>query len=140
MPDVCTDTSDALLIAALARALVDTAACDWVAGRAAPEVSVGLLRAAAWRAARFGMTGELVDTTTAETVPAWTRFDQLVDHVAGALTSNQDYQRVRRGAQRLQAAGTGSEFQRWSYSRHGEFTDVVFDAADRTLAIGSDDD
>ena len=61
VPDVCTDIADALLIAALARGLVDTAAAEWRAETPPAPVSVGLLRAAAWRAARSGMADDLVD-------------------------------------------------------------------------------
>ena len=44
VPDVCTDVGDSALIAALARALVDTAATDWRHGRQPDPIRIEVLR------------------------------------------------------------------------------------------------
>jgi carboxylate-amine ligase len=139
VPDVCTDVGDALLIAALARALVDTAAAEWAAGRPPVDVSVGLLRAAAWGASRSGMSDNLVNTATTEALPAWDLLDLLVEHVGDALTSNGDATRVVNAIARIKETGTGSEWQRRSYARRRALIDVVEDASQRTVGGGSDD-
>lgn len=54
--DVCLDAGTAVALAAVARALVDTAAREWRAGTEPADHSVSLLRLAAWRAARSGLT------------------------------------------------------------------------------------
>src|SRR5206468_11825762 len=56
--DVCPEVADTVLLAALCRALVESASRG-----ALPTVDVdlALLRAAAWRAARYGLSDELVD-------------------------------------------------------------------------------
>ncbi len=50
--DVCLSVDEAVLVAALGRALVTTAAERWAAGEAVPDVRPEQLRAASWRAAR----------------------------------------------------------------------------------------
>ena len=134
VPDVCTDIADALLIAALARGLVDTAAAEWRAGVAPATAGVGLLRAAAWRAARSGMADDLVDICAATAVPSWQLLEALVAHVGDALAANGDLARVEAATERIRATGTGATFQMRSYARHTELADVVRDAADRTVA------
>ena len=59
--DACTDVDHALVVAALARALVET-----LADAAPPDVQPrsDLLRAAWWRAARYGLSGDLVHPET----------------------------------------------------------------------------
>ncbi len=59
--DVCTDVDDAVLVAALCRAMVDTAAARWRAGAPQAGMSPQMQRAAMWRAARFGLSDALVD-------------------------------------------------------------------------------
>ena len=63
--DVCLYADDAVLIAALARALVDTEARRWRAGAAAPHQRIELLRLAAWRASRSGLDDVLLSPSPA---------------------------------------------------------------------------
>ncbi|MGA8245935.1 MAG: glutamate--cysteine ligase, partial [Nocardioides sp.] len=61
--DTCTDVEDGLLVAALARALAETLASGTSGGE---QPRTDLLRAAWWRAARYGLTGDLVHPVTWE--------------------------------------------------------------------------
>jgi len=117
--DVCLAAEDAVLIAALCRALVDTAATDFARGRSAPDVRVGMLHAAAWRAARSGMTADLVEVREARAVPAWNVVDRLVDHVADALRQSGDRDLVDRALRSVRDRGTGAERQRGFYEAGG---------------------
>jgi glutamate---cysteine ligase / carboxylate-amine ligase len=132
--DVCTDVDDAVLIAALSRALVDTAATEWQHGRPAPEVTTGLLRAAHWRAARFGLDGQLFDVAKAQQVDGWQLLDRLVAHVTPALASAGDEAAVTASLRRLRTRGTGADAQR-SVAATGRagLREVVIDAARRTV-------
>ena len=85
--DVCLRAEDAVLIAALCRGLVETAARDARAGKAAPAVPAALLRLAAWRAARSGTADVLVRPADWRPRPAHEVIADLVDHVRPALTS-----------------------------------------------------
>jgi carboxylate-amine ligase len=131
--DVCTDVRDAVLVAALARALVDTAASRWHAGEPALPVRTVLLRAASWRAARSGLAGELVDPRTGKPVPAWQLVSELVEWVGPALRRAGDERLVADGLARLRARGTGADRQRAAFAVRASLPDVVADAAARTL-------
>jgi len=131
--DVCTDVRDAVLVAALARALVDTAAAWWQAGEPVPELRTVLLRASAWRAARSGLAGELVDPRTGKPMPAWQLVGDLVELITPALRRAGDEQLVAEGLARLREQGTGADRQRAAFAERNSLTDVVADAAARTL-------
>lgn len=133
VPDVCTDVGDAALIAALARALVDTAVVDWSHGRPVDSIRIEVLRGATWRAARFGLSGELLDHRSRALVPAWAMVDALVEHTLAALRANGDLAFVLDAVARLRRTGTGADLQRAEFARRGLLTDVVQNAAQRTL-------
>jgi carboxylate-amine ligase len=120
--DTCTDTDDALLVAALTRALVETCAAAEPAGR--PWRS-DLLRAAWWRAARYGLAGDLVHPVTGSLVPAAEAVRALQDRVADALAEAGDGDLVDRGLDRLGTTGTGSRRQRAAFERTGDLRGVV---------------
>lgn len=103
--DVCLHTQDAVLLAALVRGLVETAAREWTAGVAARPVRVELLKPAAWQAARFGLGGELLDPRTLPPTPADAVMKQTTRPRQGRSRGRR---RVpRRGADAESAARTG---------------------------------
>ncbi len=133
VPDVCTDVGDSALIAALARGLVDTAVTDWARGRSAEPIRIDVLRGASWRAARYGLSGDLLDHRSRELVPGWAMVDALVEHVLGSLRANGDLDFVLDGFARIRRTGTGADLQRKEFARRGLLSDVVQNAAQRTL-------
>jgi carboxylate-amine ligase len=110
--DVCLDVDDAVLLAALARGLVETAGREWRAGTPADPVRLELLRLAAWRAGRSGVDGVLLDPCTWRPVPAREVLDQLVRHVAPALEEAGDLPRVQELLSGVVHRGTGARAQR----------------------------
>ena len=62
--DVCLRADDTVLIAALARALVETEARAARQGKAASRTRTELLRLAAWRASRSSLDGVLLSPVT----------------------------------------------------------------------------
>jgi glutamate---cysteine ligase / carboxylate-amine ligase len=131
--DVCLSVVDAVLVAALVRALVDTAAAEWAEGRPAPDVSAGLLRLATWRAGRSGLTGDLLDPVSLGPRPAQEVIEQLLAHVRPALEETGDAAEVDRAWQDLQARGTGADFQRRVWQESGDLAEVVRQSAARTI-------
>ncbi|MGW2780099.1 glutamate--cysteine ligase 2 [Streptomyces populi] len=123
--DVCLRSDTPVLIAALARALVDTAARDWRAGRPAPDHSVNVLRLAAWKAARCGLEQDLLDPMTMRPRPAARVLRTLREHVGDALTRNGDTDLVDRTLAELLRRGTGAHEQRRMWERTGSLRDVV---------------
>lgn len=130
--DVCLRVEDAVLVAALCRGLVETAAAEWAAGRAAPEVPTQLLRMATWLAARDGIRAQLLDPWTSRPRPAWEVVGELVSHVTPALDASGDREHVDRGLARLRECGTGADQQRRVLAHTGRLLDVVADAVQRT--------
>lgn len=132
--DVCTEVDDALLIAALSRALVETAAGSWRAQEDAPAWRTDLLRAAQWRAARYGVAGRLMHPTTCDLQPARLVVEGLLTHAADALAEAEDTELVTDGLERLLARGAGASRQRAVAEAQSSLTAVVDDLAVRTNA------
>lgn len=132
--DVCTDPEDAVLVAALCRGLVDTAASSLADPTLSwPRARIELLRGAAWRAARSGLEGELVDPVSGRAWPAPARLQHLVDLVRPSLERHGDLERVETSMHRLLTAGTGAAAQRAAHRRGQSVQAVVLDAAERTV-------
>lgn len=123
--DVCLRAGDAVLIASLARALVDTAARQWREGVPPPAVPAPLLRLASWQASRYGIEAELLHPLTAVPCPAREVIALFIGHVQAALAENGDETRTARLLHNLLARGTGASQQRTAFRRTGSFTDVV---------------
>jgi carboxylate-amine ligase len=124
--DVCREPADTVLIAALTRALVETAVRG--AGTAPDPVRTEVLRLAAWRAGRSGTDAELLDPRTWKPAPAGSVVDALIEHVAEALQDAGDLHSVRELADAVLHRGTGAARQRAVFARTGELRSVVADA------------
>jgi carboxylate-amine ligase len=133
--DVCPDERDVLLIAALSRALVSTAARDWEAGLPVPAWRTDLLRAAYWRAGRDGVAHNLIDPVSREPRPAREVLRVLVDHVAQSLDETADRDAVDEFAERLLAGGAGASRQRAVHAAKGTLEAVVADLIERTAPV-----
>jgi carboxylate-amine ligase len=131
--DTCTEVDDALVVVALTRALVATCARPGPAPEPPGEPwRSDLLRAAWWRAARYGLSGDLVHPVTARRVPAADATRALREAVSDALAEAGDSDLVDDGLRRLGSAGTGARRQRAAYERTGEIRGVVADLVRRT--------
>lgn len=123
--DVCLTIDEAVMVAGLVRALVrtcyDLAARDEPFTAARPE----LLRAAHWRAARFGLDGELVDVVNQRSVPAAELVQSLLHFVRPALEQSGDWDEVQALVQMTLERGNGAQRQRAVYERSGDMLAVV---------------
>jgi glutamate---cysteine ligase / carboxylate-amine ligase len=126
--DVCTEVDDAVLVAILARALVATAAID----RSPPTWRGDLLRVAEWRAARHGVSADLVHPITGTLVAPRVAFEAAVDWARPALEEADDLELVLDSFERLLARGNGAVRQRRAYEASGSLRSVVEDLARRT--------
>jgi len=126
--DVCREPDDAVLVAGLVRALVDTAAGEWQRGVAPDPVPVEVLRLAAWRAGRSGIESTLVDPRSWTPAPAAEVLHALVDHVDEALRANGDRDAVTELLDAVLARGTGAARQLAVFGRDGDLHAVVRDA------------
>jgi len=134
LADVCLRPGNTVLLAGLARALVETAAREWREGIEPVAVPSALLRLAAWKASRWGLRGELLDPHTHRPAPALGVVNSLLHHIHGALKDMGDLHRVEDLVDRLLAEGTGAVRQKEVLHRTGDLERVVEDAANCTVS------
>ncbi|WP_442543056.1 glutamate--cysteine ligase [Arthrobacter sp. KN11-1C] len=115
--DICLYAEDAAVIAALIRALVETAAREWRLGTAPPAVDTGTLRLANWQASRFGVNGPLLGPLDGRPRPTATAVNELTGHVRHALEQSGDLMFARAGLADIFSRGTGERLQRQAFKR-----------------------
>jgi len=123
--DVPLHADDTVLIAALARALVETEARAAREGKAASRMRTEVLRLAAWRASRSSLDDVLLSPVTGLPEPAADVVKALVDHCRDALADTGDADTVADLLTALLARGNGAVFQRAAYRQSGHLHDVV---------------
>ncbi|MGN6605581.1 MAG: carboxylate-amine ligase, partial [Jatrophihabitans sp.] len=89
--DVCPEVDDAVLLAGLARSLVRTMWAQVEAGRPARDVPDAVLRAARWRAARYGIGERLWSPTRSVLLPARAVLDDLLAELRDDLDEHGEY-------------------------------------------------
>ena len=123
--DACLDVRDAVLLAALCRALVDTAVDEAAAGVPMQEMPTTMLRLAMWQASKDGLDGDLLDVRTGRPRPARELIAALLEHVQPALEANGDSEAVRARVPQLLEAGNGARQQREVLEKTNRLADVV---------------
>lgn len=126
--DVCLEVENAVLVAALARALV----ASYADRSPVPGWRSELLRAATWRASRDGIGGSLVDPRTFELAPPRDVVAALVDDCRDALEEAGDLDHVEELVERLFTRGNGAIQQRRVYEATGDMHAVVADLREQT--------
>ena len=123
--DVCLTIDEAVMMAGLVRSLARTcfaqAARDEPTRHARPEV----LRAAKWRAARYGLTAELIDVEEGRAVPARQMIGKMMTSLRPSLEELGEWEEVSSLVSETLGRGTGSQRQREAYARAGRLEDVV---------------
>jgi carboxylate-amine ligase len=110
--DVCLTVEEAVLVAALSRALVATAIREERAGVTATAAEHCSLVAAHWLSARDGLEGSGFCFRNRVQVPIWQLIEDLVKHVEEALVRHGDYHTVIAMLDRLRTTGSGAARQR----------------------------
>jgi carboxylate-amine ligase len=130
--DVCLHADDAVLIAALARALVETETRQWRQGKPVRQVRAELLRLAAWRASRSGLHDMLIHPVTGLPEQAAAVANLLLEHVRDAVAEAGETDTVTDLIAAIMDRGNGAAFQRNAYRRSGHLTGVVTSAVAAT--------
>ncbi len=117
--DVCATVDEAVAMAALVRALVDTCAREIAQDRPHLPVRNERIRIAHWLAARNGLDGELVDFTRNALRPAHDVVRAFLDSLREALHSNGDLERVESTIERMLREGNGAQRQRRAFAQGG---------------------
>jgi carboxylate-amine ligase len=127
--DVCPSIDDAVLYAALARALVRTLAAR---GERRSALSDPVLRMARWRAARHGLTDELVHPESGDPRPAHEVLDALLALVREDLVEHGEWDEVVASVDRVRRDGTAAARYRERMARTGDLRAVTAEAVDET--------
>lgn len=123
--DVCLTVDEAVMIAGLSRALTRTCYGEVVRGEMPPRVRPELLRAAKWRAARYGLDADLIDVEEGKSVPAHELVERLLARLRNALEEDGAWEEVGELVRATLKRGNGAARQRAAYARAGSFEDVV---------------
>ena len=138
--DVCLYAEDALTIAVIARALVETSAAEWRQGKPASSTLTPVIRMANWKASRFGTNHQLLHPLEQRPYPAADVAGALLRHVRPALTATGDLALARAGVANILRRGTGERLQRQAYSQRRRLSDVVSAAIASTHQDGERSD
>lgn len=130
--DVCLYAGDALTIAVVARALVETSARQWRAGVPPSGALTSVLRMANWRASRFGVNDQLLHPLEQVPYPAADVVGSLLRHVGPALSEAGDLEAATAGLAAILHRGTGERLQRHAYGKRSSLPDVVGAAIEST--------
>lgn len=124
--DVCLTVDEAVMIAGLCRGLVRTCVDAAERHEPVPLARQELLRCANWKAARYGLEGELVDLSAGgEPRPAPDVVADLLTYVRDALEAHDEWDEVSGLVMETLRRGTGTRRQREVYWRTGRLEDVV---------------
>ncbi|UKA50273.1 glutamate--cysteine ligase [Arthrobacter sp. FW305-123] len=134
--DVCLYAEDALTIAVIARALVETSASQWRKGEPPSDILTPVIRMANWKASRFGVNNQLLHPVEQASYPAADVAGALLRHIRGALTASGDLALARSGVANILRRGTGERLQRQAYGQRRRLSDVVSAAIASTHNYG----
>lgn len=133
--DVCADLDTTVMIATVVRALVDTISESAKLGPSTDPWRVDLLRAARWRARRYGLSDSLIDPTTRRLASARDCVETMLTRIGPALDHNGDLNFVRPIVDRLLKEGNGADRQRAVAGPSNNLLAVVDDVVSRTQAV-----
>lgn len=133
--DVPATVAETVLAATLIRAAVMTALHGYDEGESVPRLPDSQIRAAHWKAAHDGLSGDGIDLLGDQsTVPARDLLDRFVETVRPALVQLGDDEMVRTEIARLAAEGNGAMRQRRAWRRRGEIVDVISELAEAVIS------
>lgn len=123
--DVCLTIDEAIMATGLTRALIRACYEQVIQGQQGEPIRMELLRMAHWRAARYGLEGDLLDVHAQETVPAPVMIERFLTFLRPSLEASGDWQEVSALVQKTLRGGNGAMRQRRIYRQRQELRDVV---------------
>lgn len=132
--DVQTEIEDSVALVTISRALTMKCEKQVRDGVVFPNVRHEILRAAIWRAARFGVSEKLIDPFESTLIDAFAHIQSLVDFIDEPLRELGDRDLVHEYVARLKSAGSPAERQRAVLKQSGaDLHQLVRYLAERTL-------
>lgn len=136
--DTAIQPEEAVLQAALARALVRTAMHELSHGREGPHINEQIGAAAVWSAARYGLRGHGVHPLREVRVPATILLHEMLEWISPALDETDDTATMRTALRKVAEHGTGAERQRIAATQGMSVLLNLIDADDSALVNESD--
>jgi carboxylate-amine ligase len=130
--DVCLTVDEAVTVAGLAGAMVATARRQAEATGSRDDTRRELLEAAVWRAARHGLTEQLIEVEQGTLRPASEVVEGLLTTLRPAMEEAQTWDRLSEGVRQILSRGTGAARQRQVFRQTGSFDEVIRFVADQT--------
>lgn len=123
--DVCMTVDEAVMIAGFARALARTCYAQAMRDEPFHHARPELLRAAKWRAARYGLDADLIDAQAGSSAHAPEMVEKFLSFVRDSLEENGEWDEVSAIARATVERGNGATRQRQAYRRAGRLEDVI---------------
>lgn len=123
--DVCLSVDEAVMVAGLVRGLARACSAEARAGTPVPRPRPEMLRAATWRAARYGVEADLVDVLGGQARPAAEQVEALLRFLRPNLEDAAEWDELSGLVQATLGRGTGSSRQRQAHQRAHKFEDVM---------------
>ncbi|NYH77691.1 carboxylate-amine ligase [Actinopolyspora biskrensis] len=133
--DVVPRAEQTVMLAGLARALTARCVAEERDGIPLPRTTPELECAARWRAARSGLSGDLVDPVAARAHPAAKQVHRMLDYLDPTLREHGDREAVREQVTHLLHTGTNASMQRAAFQSRNSLRDVL-EAATVTTTEG----
>ena len=123
--DICLSVEEAVTITGLVRALVYTCYREEVNGDPLLEVRPELLKAAHWTAARYGLTGNLIDLESKVAISAKDLVHKFLTYLRSGLEHFGDWDTISTSVQKILEEGNGAQRQLAIYQQTKSLSDVV---------------
>lgn len=134
--DVCLTVDEAVMIAGLVRALTRTFYGEVTGGAPPTRVRQELLRAAKWRAARYGLDADLIDVERGQAVAAHELIERLLARLRDALEADGAWDEVCELVRATLVRGNGAARQRAAVASADGLEEVVDFIVAETLTPG----
>lgn len=123
--DVCLTIDETVAIAGLIRGLARTCYQEVINNTPLVAVRHELLMSAHWCAARYGLTGNLIDVIKERAVPAKELVHQFLDYIRPALEEFGDWEEISSLVERILEQGNGAQRQMAIYQETNSYDEVV---------------
>ncbi|GCE22799.1 carboxylate-amine ligase [Dictyobacter kobayashii] len=123
--DVCMTVDETVMLTGLIRALVQTCAEQARQGIPYPTVPNEVLRAAHWRAARYGLEQDLTDADAGSIIPAHELIERFLLLLRPVLKENNEWAEISTLVNATLRHGNGAMRQRTAFKNTERHQDVV---------------
>jgi carboxylate-amine ligase len=123
--DCCMTIDEVVMLVGLIRAIVQLGYEQAVRDEPVPMVRPELLRVAHWRAARYGISSELIDVVEHRSLPAKTLIEQMLATLRPTLEAQGSWDEVEALVHETLQRGNGAMRQRAAYEQNERMEDVV---------------